>query len=201
MAKSFEKLIKGYADFQKTYTTGDESLMRELGIHGQKPEVMMVACSDSRVDPSVILQSEPGEMFVVRNVANIIPPYEMEKGHHGTSAALEFGICYLNVKHLVILGHSQCGGIKALLNDEDLPQDDFISSWVSLLKADSKNKEPDQFAKLALTQSHKNCLSFPWIKSRVEDNTLQIHLWFFDIKKGALSDYSFENKSFRPLKI
>ena len=94
---------------------GDNSIMEYLSYHGQKPHAMVVSCCDSRVDPALILQCEPGDLFVVRNVANIIPPFEKDEAHHGTSAALEFGIRFLNVQHLILLGHSQCGGIQALL--------------------------------------------------------------------------------------
>lgn len=201
MEKSFKKLIKGYADFRKIYATGNESLMKQLAYQGQQPEIMVVACCDSRVDPSVILQSDPGDMFIVRNVANIIPPYELDQAHHGTSAALEFGICYLNVKHLIILGHSQCGGIEALLKSQNLKPNDFISNWVSLIDVEGNTHNVDEFAKRALTQSYQNCLSFPWIQDRVEKNELIIHLWFFDIKDGELSAYSFEKDEFRKLKI
>ncbi|WP_423064267.1 carbonic anhydrase [Candidiatus Paracoxiella cheracis] len=140
-------------------------------------------------------------MFIVRNVANIIPPYELDQAHHGTSAALEFGICYLNVKHLIVLGHSQCGGIEALLKSENLNPNDFISNWVSLIDVEGNTHNIDEFAKRALTQSYQNCLSFPWIKDRVEKNELIIHLWFFDIKDGELSAYSFEKDEFQKLKI
>src|SRR5579863_9197421 len=104
--------------------------MQYLSNYGQKPEVMVVACCDSRVDPALILQCDPGDLFVVRNVANIIPPYENDEAHHGTSAALEFGISVLHVKHLILLGHSQCGGIQALLKTNGEPQNDFINNWV-----------------------------------------------------------------------
>ena len=111
MKKSFKKIIQGYRAFRKKYATGHNSVMRHLA-NGQNPEIMVVACCDSRVDPALILQCDPGDLFIVRNVANIVPPYEADERHHGTSAALEFGICYLKVKHLIILGHSQCSGIR-----------------------------------------------------------------------------------------
>src|SRR5690606_20053974 len=152
MKKSLEKIIHGYQDFRKKYAEGDNSIMNKLSHHGQKPEIMVIACSDSRVDPAVILQCDPGDLFVVRNVANIVPPYENDNSHHGVSAALEFGICHLKVKHLVLLGHSQCGGIHALLDSEGLGQNDFISNWVSLVDGDNaSNCSTDEYAKVALT--------------------------------------------------
>lgn len=200
MEKSFEKIIRGYHDFRKKYATGNNSSMQSLAYHGQQPEIMIVACCDSRVDPALILQCDPGDLFVVRNVANIVPPYEADESHHGTSAALEFGICYLNVKHLIILGHSQCGGINALLNSENLKQNDFITRWVSLIKTNSSMiQDANQFSKEALTHSYQNCLTFPWIKERIQQKKFSIHLWFFDIKEGEIFAYSFENKKYQQL--
>jgi carbonic anhydrase len=187
MKKSLTKIISGYKTFRHKYAEGDRSIMQSLSIHGQKPEIMVVACCDARVDPALILQCDPGDLFVVRNVANIVPPYEKDESHHGTSAALEFGICFLKVKHLILLGHSQCGGIQALLNKSDLGHNDFITNWVSVIKPDDSNiHKTDDYAKLALRESYKNCMGFPWIKQKILDGTLCIHLWFFDIKTGQI---------------
>ncbi len=201
MEKSIEKIIQGYHTFREKYALGDNSIMENLATHGQKPEIMVIACCDSRVDPALVLQCEPGDLFIVRNVANIVPPYEVDDKHHGTSAALEFGICYLNVKHLIIFGHSQCGGMQALFNSTELKQDDFISHWTSSVKnIDPSNfKDADSLGKQALLNSQQNCLTFPWIKQRVEQNKLSIHLWFFDIKNGEISNYSPTNKQYQPL--
>lgn len=199
MKESLKKIIQGYRLFRKKYAIGDQSIMQHLAYHGQKPEIMVVACCDSRVDPSLILQCDPGDLFIVRNVANIVPPCESDEGHHGTSAALELGVCYLNVKHLIILGHSQCGGINALLNSKNLQQNDFITRWVSLIDTSSSAHDVDTVAKNALSHSYQNCLTFPWIKERVQQKTLEIHLWFFDIKEGEIFVYSFENHHYQRL--
>jgi carbonic anhydrase len=174
--------------------------MQYLSDYGQKPQTMVVACCDSRVDPALILQCDPGDLFVVRNVANIVPPYEIDDSHHGTSAALEFGICFLQVKHLILLGHSQCGGIQALLSRKKI-KNDFITSWVSLIKDNhSLDHHEDEYAKLALKQSLQNCLTFPWIKEKVLQNALVIHLWFFDIKTGQIFRYNEDSKEYEVLK-
>lgn len=196
MKKSIEKIIQGYLTFREKYATGDQSIMQQLAYHGQNPESMVIACCDSRVDPSLILQCDPGDLFIVRNVANIVPPYESDERHHGTSAALEFGICYLKIKHLIILGHSQCGGIQALLQSENLKQNDFITNWVSLIETNPSKQDIDTFARQALFRSYENCLTFPWIKERIEKNLLAIHLWFFDIKEGKIFVYSFESNKY-----
>jgi carbonic anhydrase len=191
MSNVFSKILYGYSEFRKKYAIGDNAVMRYLADSGQKPQIMIISCCDSRVDPALILQCNPGDLFVVRNVANIVPPYQKDEALHGTSAALEFGIGLLNIKQLILLGHSQCGGIDALLNSQKLSQDDFISKWVSSIKlSDNKTKNPDEYAKLALTRSYENCMTFPWIKDKLETNELTIHRWFFDIKMGQIFTYS-----------
>lgn len=187
MQRSLNKILNGYKRFRAKYVEGDSSVMQSLSINGQKPETMVIACCDSRVDPALILQCDPGDLFVVRNVANIVPPYEKDDAHHGTSAALEFGVCFLEVKHLILLGHSQCGGIMARINKVELEQDDFITNWVSVIKTNEQQEQTlDDYAKLALRESYKNCMGFPWIKQRVDNGSLAIHLWFFDIKTGQI---------------
>lgn len=176
--------------------------MKYLSEYGQKPQVMVVSCCDSRVDPALILQCDPGDLFVVRNVANIIPPYEKDGTYHGTSAALEFGICFLKVEHLVLLGHSQCGGIQALLNSETSHPNDFITNWVSIVKQPSSHvKSADEYARFALHTSYQNCISFPWIRKKVEQGSLVIHLWFFDIETGQIFNYCDEHATFQPLDL
>ena len=199
MTKNFSKLLKGYHKFRDKYVHGSKSVMKQLADDGQKPEIMIVACCDSRVDPALILQCEPGDLFVVRNVANIIPPYEKAKGYHGVSAALEFGIRILQVKHLILLGHSQCGGIQALLHGDD-KNSDFLHNWLETIDVDlSEVKNTNQAVKLALQKSQEHCMQFPWIAKKVEDRALEIHLWFFDIFKGKLSEYDPARKQYRVL--
>ncbi|HSW69558.1 MAG TPA: carbonic anhydrase [Gammaproteobacteria bacterium] len=200
MGKSFNKVLQGYQTFRKKYVLGDQSIMQYLSHYGQQPKVMVVACCDSRVDPALILQCDPGDLFVVRNVANIIPPYEKDEAHHGTSAALEFGIRFLEVEELILLGHSQCGGIQALLNSRDTNNNDFINNWVSLIKAqDYSSHDVDVCAKSALHQSYQNCLTFPWLVEKVNEKKLNIHLWFFDIKMGKIFTYSNIQKEYQSL--
>lgn len=190
--------------FRARYALGDSSIMHCLARHGQKPEVMVVACCDSRVDPALILQCDPGDLFVVRNVANIVPPYEKDEAHHGTSAALEFGICFLKVSHLIILGHSQCGGIQALLDNGSEQSNDFISQWVSLIQPPPPDGKlhattSDECAQLALKQSRQHCMTFPWIADRVQQQLLTIHLWYFDIQTGQIFAYAEDQQCYQPL--
>jgi carbonic anhydrase len=197
--KSFLKMLQGYESFRDKYAHGDSSVMQFLSDYGQRPRTMIVACCDSRVDPALILQCDPGDLFVVRNVANIVPPFEKDTGHHGTSAALEFGVRILEVENLILLGHSQCGGIQALLDNHE-HHDDFITNWVSQIHPhDFKPEQTDECAKLALNQSYENCLTFSWIREKVANKQLIIHLWFFDIKDGQIFTYSEQDGKFQPL--
>lgn len=205
MEDSLNKILQGYQSFRDKYADGDQSVMQYLHTYGQKPKIMVVACCDSRVDPALILQCDPGDLFVVRNVANIVPPFEKDAAHHGTSAALEFAICYLQVKHLILLGHSQCGGINALLhskNEKKLQQDDFITSWVSVINhAGMEAEDVDECAKHALKQSYDNCLTFPWLAAKKEQQQLQVHLWFFDIQTGQIFCYEPKDGTYKPLDV
>jgi len=200
MGKTLSELLEGYDIFRKKYAKHDQSLMKILGTEGQKPTTLVIACSDSRVDPAILLQCDPGELFVVRNVANILPPYEKDEYHHGTSAAIEYAVCYLKVKDIVILGHSDCGGLKALLSDKPLPQDDFITSWVSILDKNKRLSSKPDFAKSALLQSYENSLTFPWIKELIDKNKIKIHLWYLDISNGKINSYDFAKKLFCDIK-
>jgi|SRR5579885_359047 carbonic anhydrase len=200
MQSVFLKILQGYQTFRDKYVHGDKSIMQYLYHYGQQPQIMVVACCDSRVDPALILQCDPGDLFVVRNVANIVPPFEKDEAHHGTSAALEFGVRFLDIKHLILLGHSQCGGIKALLNTQDTHGNDFISNWVSLIKPQHEHMHnADDCARAALTQSYQNCLTFPWLQEKVIEQKLMIHLWFFDIESGQIFTYSEANNKYQPL--
>jgi carbonic anhydrase len=200
MEKNFAKMLNGYQEFRKKYVLGDTSIMPYLSYRGQQPHTMVISCCDSRVDPALILQCDPGDLFVARNVANIIPPYEKDDAHHGTSAALEFGLCVLQVENLILLGHSQCGGIKALLESEDAPQNDFITNWVSQIHTGHFTlKNIDDCAKSALNQSYQNCLTFPWIREKITRQELIIHLWFFEIETGQIFTYSDTKKEYSPL--
>jgi carbonic anhydrase len=197
---NFMRILKGYEDFRDKYAHGDKSVMHYLSNYGQQPQIMVVACCDSRVDPALILQCDPGDLFVVRNVANIVPPFEKDDAHHGTSAALEFGVRFLEVEHLILLGHSQCGGIQSLLNNTDASQNDFITNWVSLVETKNNHEhDTDDYAKLALNLSYQNSLTFPWIKQRVDEGKLIIHLWFFDIKMGQIFTYNDSENKYKPL--
>jgi carbonic anhydrase len=194
---AIERLISGFKAFRVTHFEHRPELFDELITHGQQPEVLMIACSDSRVDPALLLSARPGELFVVRNVANLVPPYAPDGNYHGTSAALEFAVRDLKVKHIVVLGHSRCGGMEALRRScfGERPNREFIAPWVGIAEracrcADLETLSGPDGARLveqeALKISLQNLLTFPWVRERVEMDDLHLHGWWFDLENGHL---------------
>ncbi|MGD9740167.1 MAG: carbonic anhydrase [Bauldia sp.] len=190
-----DRLHSGYVAFRDGRLTTDRERYRRLAESGQRPEIMIVACCDSRAAPETIFDAAPGELFVHRNVANLIPPYEADGHHHGTSAAIEFAVTRLRVGHLVVMGHGRCGGINAFLTDGALDGTDFIGRWISLLKpagaliADDPAEGAERQRALefaSIRQSIANLRTFPWIKAMEADGTLALHGAWFDIGTGEL---------------
>lgn len=207
-----EQLIEGFARFREQHFVKDDALYRELVEQGQTPRIMVVACCDARVDPALVLDCAPGDLFVIRNVANLVPPAEYQGHYHGTSAALEFGVCKLGVSHIIVLGHAHCGGIQALIHgDADAAEgDSFIASWMGIatpvLEHAGKEcrSEPDadqsrHCEQQAILVSLDNLMSFPWIRERVEQNQLSLHGWYFDIENGTLLGFDKQNQQFSEL--
>jgi carbonic anhydrase len=196
-----QHLIEGFLRFREHHFPSDDIEYSRLFKEGQKPKFLIVGCCDSRVDPALIFNCAPGELFVIRNVANIVPPNEARSGHHGTTAALEYGVCNLGVEHIVVLGHEHCGGIQTLLQTKGKSDpDSFIDDWMSLVESARVSVELDYAQsspaerqraceQRAIVVSLENLLTFPWIAKRVLDKTLRIHGWYFDIKQGQLMGY------------
>jgi carbonic anhydrase len=179
----------------------DQALYERLVSEGQSPKIMMIACSDSRVDPSIIFGSDPGQIFMVRNVASLVQPFAPDGSCHGTSAALEFGVRSLEVEHIIVLGHGHCGGINALLTGGEAiePKSDFITPWLScavdirdrLVRDTPEMPKAQQARNLefeTVRMSVQNLASFPWIKERVQSGKMALHGWHFDIAGGVISD-------------
>ena len=199
-SSAIDRLISGFKVFRTRHFEQRPELFANLASKGQNPEVLVIGCSDSRADPAILLDTEPGELFVIRNVANLIPPYQPDGRYHGTSAAVEFAVLDLAVRHVVVLGHSGCGGIKALIDSEEsgkLEGREFIASWVSIagraravLAADSVRANPEQECRLveqaSLRVSLENLMTFPWIRRKVRAGELSIHGWWFDLENGEL---------------
>jgi carbonic anhydrase len=193
-----KELLDGHTRFRQGYWRRHKHKYFELARQGQSPSAMIIACSDSRVSPELIFDVAPGEIFVVRNVSNLVPPYAPDTGNHGTSAALEFGVTALQVKNIIVLGHSQCGGIRALMRGPEGDHGDFIESWMSIAReararvCDAPDAPADFDAKCALCEresvrvSLANLLTFPWIKSRVEEGKLALAGLHFNVQTGKL---------------
>ncbi|ABE37733.1 carbonic anhydrase [Rhodopseudomonas pseudopalustris] len=207
---SFPKtLIEGYQAFRTQRLPTEQSRYRDLSERGQSPEVMLIGCCDSRVSPEVIFDAGPGELFVVRNVANLVPVYEPDGGAHGVSAALEFAVQVLKVKHIVVLGHAQCGGIKAFTDKTPpLTDSDFIGRWMSMFikpgeVVEQRDHESVQdfrtrIEKAAVFRSIENLMTFPCIKILVERGRLQLHGAYFGVAAGELFVLDPQTKEFRP---
>ena len=192
-----EKLSKGYERFRQGYFQRNRSRLEQLAAK-QTPEIAMISCCDSRVAPGILFDVEPGDLFVIRNVANLVPPFETRGDYHGTSAALEFAVTCLQVKQVVVLGHANCGGIRALMdNDASIKSDGFIDSWMNLAAAakqevlardDLKTAEQriDACEKAAISHSLKNLMSYPWINERVSSGSLELLGCYYDLRSGEL---------------
>jgi carbonic anhydrase len=178
----------GFRSFRAIYYEQRPERVASLMEGGQKPQVVLVACSDSRVDPAILMNSEPGELFVVRNVAALVPPYAPDGHYHGTSAALEYAVRDLKVQDVVVLAHSSCGGVKALVaanRSEPLPDREFIQPWMAMM-GDAVLEDPEEASKETLRQSIKNLHSFPFVQTACELGYLKVHGWWFNMREGAL---------------
>jgi len=193
-----QRLIDGYNAFAGGRLRCEQDRYRELAERGQQPEIMVIGCCDSRVSPEVIFDAHPGELFVVRNVANIVPPYAPDGQAHGVSAALEFGVGALRVKHIVVLGHAHCGGIKAYAEDaEPLSPGDFIGKWMKLMRPAAEKLGPrgdlspaDYLTRLEqanIANSLDNLMTFPRLAKLIDKGKIATHGAYFGVATGDLS--------------
>src|SRR6201989_231602 len=180
-----QSLLDGYRTFTTQRLPTEQSRYRELSVRGQSPEVMVIGCCDSRVPPELIFDAGPGELFVVRNIANLVPTYQPDSGAHGVSAALEYAVSVLQVKHIVVLGHAQCGGIRAFIDKiEPISAGDFIGKWMSMfIKPGEVVEQRDhetmhdftvRIEKAAVFRSLENLLTFPFVRERTQTRTMRL---------------------------
>ena len=189
------RLLDGYHRFRGNHWPERRRMFEDLADIGQQPRAMVVSCADSRVDPGMIFDAGPGELFVVRNVANLVPPYAPDSAYHGTSAALEFGVRVLEVSELLVMGHGLCGGVRAMLQGTPPEASDFVAGWIGLAARardralacdDGVDRQlccEQETVKLSLD----NLMTFPWIAERVATGRLHLHGAHFDIRTGQLS--------------
>ncbi len=199
------RLVDGYRAFVDTRLPLERSRFEKLAASGQRPEVMVICCCNSRVSPEVIFDAHPGELFVVRNVANLVPPYSPSGFTHGVSAALEFAVQGLGVKYIVVMGHTHCGGIRAYSEHRNrLNPGDFIDNWMSLITpaaaaVSEAGGAADYLRRLeqaSIVATMDNLMTFPWIRSRVEDRQLDLLGAYFDVGTGDLTVYDRASRAF-----
>jgi carbonic anhydrase len=202
------RLVDGYRTFVDTRLPLERSRFEKLAASGQRPEVMVICCCDSRVSPEVIFDAHPGELFVVRNVANLVPPYSPSGFTHGVSAALEFAVEGLKVKYIVVMGHTHCGGIRAYSEHRNrLNPGDFIDNWMSLIAPAAEavgdtGDGADYLSRLeqaSIIATMNNLMTFPWIKRLVEDGQLELLGAYFDVGTGDLAVYDRTSHTFAPV--
>lgn len=207
--QDIEKFVEGYSRFQQQYF-GDGHTLYDALRTGQRPATLLIGCCDSRVDPMLLTGSDPGELFVIRNIANLVPPCTPD-APPGVSSAIEFAICNLEVERVIVLGHARCGGIRALMGPRTpAPGTDFVGRWMKIaepvalqVKRELAHRsEADQHHACELAsilRSLDNLLTYPWLKERVEQGKTKLHGWYFDIDSGALMAYAPRQQRFLPL--
>jgi len=205
-----DSLVDGYRSFLGDRFTRERQRYESLAESGQSPEILIIGCCDSRVSPEVIFDAGPGEIFVVRNVGNIVPPYETHGQFHGTSAALEFAVEALKVKHIVVMGHASCGGIRSFAQKSPpLSSGDFIGRWMSIiapaadtLEDPGDNPSEDYMTRLnfaAVEQSLANLMTFGSVRRRVNAGELALHGAYFGVATGRLLVRNPETRRFEPV--
>jgi len=194
-APDLDRLLDGYRRFRADVWPTERARYERLAEGGQRPQTLVVACSDSRVDPQTVFGAAPGEMFVVRNVAGLVPPFHPDAGYHGTSAALEFAVRVLEVNRIVVLGHAQCGGVRAMVEGAPEMARDFVEPWMAMAEpvlrripkgiegADILSYCEAEVVRLSLA----NLATFPWIAEGVDAGRLTLHGFRFDIRTGMLT--------------
>ncbi|MFK7878666.1 carbonic anhydrase [Roseobacter sp.] len=206
-------LVQRYHGWKATGYAENKAWYRRLASDGQHPRAMVISCCDSRVHVTSIFGADQGEFFIHRNIANLVPPYQPDGDHHGTSAAVEYAVNMLNVAHLIVLGHSSCGGIKGCIDmckghaPELEGNHSFVGRWMDILKPKYElvagESDPvlqaQQLEKHAVMTSLENLLTFPFVQSRVEEGLLTLHGLWTDIGEGSLEFYNPEKQQFQPL--
>lgn len=206
-------LLTRYHGWKATGYADNKSWYRRLATEGQRPRAMVISCCDSRVHVTSIFGADQGEFFIHRNIANLVPPCEPDGQHHGTSAAVEYAVRVLKVAHLIVLGHSSCGGAKGCLemckgNAPELEaKDSFVGRWVDILRPkygevsdiEDEHEQERQFEKHAVMTSLENLMTFPWVNEKVTNGELSLHGLWTDIGEGGLEYFCPETGKFQPV--
>jgi len=212
--EAVNKLKVGYLKFLQGYYKDNKEIFQDLVDKGQHPKTLLISCADSRVEPHLIMQNEPGEIFAVRNVGNLVPPHETSEGYHGVSSALEYAVKVLKVENIMIMGHAHCGAIQAAIDTEKNPDvlgTEFVHHWVDIAHevfnnpcccAESikgGNRIPREIEYASIVNSMNNLETFDFVKERVDAKELKIYGLHFDIETGTLLAYDRKTGAFGPL--
>jgi len=212
--KSFEKIRSGYKEFFNDYFESHKATFQDLVQKGQRPKTLLISCSDSRVNPSVIMNADPGDIFSVRNVGNLVPPYEHDSHYHGVSSAIEYAVKVLHVENIIIMGHAHCGAIQAVVETENEPDalgTEFIQHWVDIARdalqnpcccvesIKSGNRIPKEIEQASIVNSMNNLMTFPFVKESVEGKNLNIYGLYFDMENGELTAFDKDENCFIPM--
>lgn len=206
--QNFHDLVGGFHHFRANYFLKEKEFFDALA-HSQSPKTLVIACCDSRTDPAIVLGCKPGDLFVVRSVAAIVPPPEKAGEYDAVMAAVEYGVKHLDVDHIVVMGHSNCGGIAGLFNPQAIRKERFTSKWISLAcsaveRINEENSQEDLAQRIRLSEeaavllSIENLLSYPWIEEAVKAQTLSLHALYYDMREGTLNVWNSEMENFEP---
>lgn len=189
-----DRLLDGYRRFRAGVWPSERDRYERLSVHGQSPDTLILTCADSRLDPQTIFDTGPGELFIVRNIAGIAPPYEPDARYHGTSAALEYGVRVLKVRQILVMGHGQCGGVQAMVQGMPEEARDFVGPWMKMAESVLSRKPKDPAADVLRHYEHEvvrltleNLMTFPWIAEAVKDGRLALRGGWFGIRHGVLA--------------
>lgn len=209
--EKLEQLIKGNQEFQNLHFKKFEYHFDELINKGQSPEILFIGCSDSRVVPDLITGSQPGDLFILRNIGNFVPPFKKDNDYHGTAAAIEYAVSILEVKHIIVCGHSHCGACESLY--KELPDDDnliHVKKWLEIgnpakvfVEHNFKDCALDEkirvTEKISIMFQLDNLLSYPAVKRRIEDGLLVIHGWYYELQSGKIKYFDSSSMEFKEL--
>jgi carbonic anhydrase len=205
------EFAQGNEQFQEIYFKNNSEDLLRLVKMGQQPKALFIGCSDSRVIPDLIVQSKPGDLFVIRNIGNFVPPYKVDEDFHSTASGIEYAINILGVSEIIVCGHTHCGAIASLYNTLDNPNLKLIKKWLELgekpkqLALLSLGVNPDEEELLRLTEKFSiitqmdNLITYPYIKEKIDNNELSIHGWYYDIETGKINYYNNQTHQFAPL--
>jgi carbonic anhydrase len=212
---ALDRLLKGFADFRLGYYREHLDLFEKLATEGQSPKILIIGCADARVDPGILTQTRPGDIFTVRNIAAMVPPALVppDQAQHGTSAAIEFAVRGLDVEHVVILGHALCGGIAALVDGVEsvYAHYDYVSTWTAVARTvrdvavhDLAGRPREEIVRAveqaAVVNSVANLMTFPWLAERVAAGKLVLHAWWFNLTEGQLYAFNPDTAVFDAVK-